>query len=229
MRRSGVRSDFSSFLRSSFCSSDLSSKIGAWVLLVLICCLASSLMAWFSLRWVSPIVSASCIWVFAVCFWASFMRGSASALTKVITWLPIPSSVAILLISWPVAIPEGSIRIFFFESFKLSRTSLSDPRSLQQMQPWVNAVGLYFASLSASMLKFPISLTITSNASPCLLRYSAIFCKRVVFPAPRVQSKSTISLLVFFVCVKCLGFWGKTPKFLLIKDWFSSFAIAISC
>ena len=109
----------------------------------------------------------------------------------------MPNSSITLLIAFPSAIPEGSIRIFSLLPFKSSKALFNQLKSWQQIHQSVKATGEKSFNLSASILYFPISFTITLNCSHWFAKYPAKSLSKVVFPAPRNHKIKKTSLPVF--------------------------------
>ena len=97
----------------------------------------------------------------------------------------MPNSSITLLIAFPSAIPEGSIRIFSLLPFNSSKAAFNQLKSWQQIHQSVKATGEKSFNLSASILYFPISFTMTLNCSQWFAKYPAKSLSKVVFPAPR--------------------------------------------
>ena len=109
----------------------------------------------------------------------------------------MPNSSITLLIAFPSAIPEGSIRIFSLLPFKSSKALFNQLKSWQQIHQSVKATGEKSFNLSASILYFPISFTMTLNCSHWFAKYPAKSLSKVVFPAPRNHKIKKTSLPVF--------------------------------
>ena len=125
----------------------------------------------------------------------------------------MPNSSITLLIAFPSAIPEGSIRIFSLLPFNSSKALFNQLKSWQQIHQSVKATGEKSFNLSASILYFPISFTITLNCSQWFAKYPAKSLSNVVFPAPRnhkirktsfpVASEFSEILFTIVFCFSC--------------------------
>ena len=125
----------------------------------------------------------------------------------------MPNSSITLLIAFPSAIPEGSIRIFSLLPFNSSKAAFNQLKSWQQIHQSVKATGEKSFNLSASILYFPISFTITLNCSHWFAKYPAKSLSKVVFPAPRnhkikktsfpVASEFSEILFTIVFCFSC--------------------------